>query len=69
MPLLLTNGFRVEAPLGRTCGKAEQLVAKVRVPFSSSSCMGGMPLHQLGHLMRIFNPPELSSQITVKTLG
>nr|XP_032836791.1 glucose-fructose oxidoreductase domain-containing protein 1-like [Petromyzon marinus] len=69
VPLLLTNGFSVEAPLGRTRGKAEQLVAEVRVPFSSSNCMVGIPLHQLGDLMRIFNPPELSCQIAVKTLG
>ncbi|XP_061438036.1 uncharacterized protein LOC133363042 [Lethenteron reissneri] len=69
VPLLLTNGFSVEAPLGRTRGEAEQLAAKVRVPFSSSSCMGGVPLHQLGDLTRIFNPPELSCRIAVKALG
>ncbi|XP_061434426.1 uncharacterized protein LOC133359880, partial [Lethenteron reissneri] len=69
VPLLLTNGFSVEALLGRTRGEAEQLAAKVRVPFSSSSCMGGVPLHQLGDLMRIFNPPELSCRIAVKALG
>ncbi|XP_061403535.1 uncharacterized protein LOC133339408, partial [Lethenteron reissneri] len=69
VPLLLTNGFSVEALLGRTRGEAEQLAAKVRVPFSSSSCMGGVPLHQLGDLMRIFNPPELSCGIAVKALG
>ncbi|XP_078733537.1 glucose-fructose oxidoreductase domain-containing protein 1-like [Lampetra fluviatilis] len=67
--LLLTNGFSVEALLGRTRSEAEQLTAKMRIHFSSSSCMGGVPLHQLVDLMRIFNPPELSCQIAVKTLG
>ncbi|CAM9742249.1 unnamed protein product [Lampetra fluviatilis] len=67
--LLLNNGFSMEALLRRTRGEAEQLAAKVRVPFSSSNCMGGVPLHHLGDLMRIFNPQELSCQIAVKTLG